>query len=130
MRWTAPIRSRGKEEETGLLPQRRPAAAMAVAPNLAGNGGFPFLNHETTQNLLKSDEKLNPISSTQFMNTTMSRGESASRGWTAVPLPAAVNSNLAVKCAKIQKKNMGRERRRRQAHQREEERLNSTSKPR
>jgi hypothetical protein len=59
--------------------------------------------------LLKSDEKLNPTSSTWFMNATMSRGESASRGWTMAPLPAVVNSNLMVKHAKIQKKNMERE---------------------
>jgi hypothetical protein len=84
---------------------------MAVVPNLARDGGFPYLDHQTTQNLLKSDEKLIPTSSTRFMNATISRGESASRGGTAAPLPAAVNSNLAVKCTKIQKKNMERERR-------------------
>jgi hypothetical protein len=85
--------------------------SVAGVPYLAGDGGFTYLDHQTAQDLLKSNEKLNPTSSTRFMNSTMSRGESASRGGTTAPLPAAVNSNLAVKHARIQKKNMGRERR-------------------
>jgi hypothetical protein len=103
---------------------------MAVAPNLAGNGGFPYLDHQTTQNLLQSDEKLNPISSTRLMNVMADRRRNAAReGGGAIASPLEL-PKIKIQSTTNLKKSMGRERRRRRAHQREEERLNSTGKPR
>jgi hypothetical protein len=92
--------------------------------------GSPYSDLVSPRIQHQSREEVTANLSKRFKKATTAQGESMSRGGTAAPLPAAVNSNLVVKHAKIQKKNMERERRRRRAHQREEERLNSIGKPR
>jgi hypothetical protein len=60
---------------------------MAGRQNSPVNLGSTVSDPQSTRNQHQSVEKINPTSSTRFMNSTMSRGESAAREGTAAPLP-------------------------------------------
>jgi hypothetical protein len=69
--------------------------------------GSPFSDLVSPRFQHQSREEVTANLSKRLKKTTTARGESAPRGGTAAPLPAAVNFKLAVKRAKIQKKKHG-----------------------
>jgi hypothetical protein len=94
------------------------------------SSGFPVSDHQSTRNQHQSNEKGNANTSTLFRKATTVRGHDAAREGDGAITGSLQLLKLVIQSTTNLKKSMGRERRRWQTHQHEEEGLKSTRKPR
>jgi hypothetical protein len=125
-----PSISAERERGRGHLLQRRQVAAMAGPQNSSESFGFPVPNHYSTHNQHQSNEKINANTSTQFRKTMTDRGWNAAREGGGAIAGSLQLPKFMIQSTTNLKKSMERERRRWRTQQNEEERLNSTRKPR
>jgi hypothetical protein len=103
---------------------------MAGPQNSSESFGFPVPNHYSIRNQHQSNEKINANTSTRFRKTTTDRGWNAAREGGDAIAGSLELPKFMIQSTTNLKKSMERERRRWRTHQNEEERLNSTRKPR
>jgi hypothetical protein len=103
---------------------------MASPQNSLESFGFPVPDHYSIRNQHQSNEKINANTSTRFRKTTMDRGWDVARESGGAIAGSLELLKLAIQSTTNLEKSMGRERRGWRTHQNEEERLNSTRKPR